>query len=79
MTTTDGHRNPVNRKKLVNSKWTAVQPENREKHFLVLDWVRDAAGRPTDFVVLEAILTSAVRQVHWRELEDSTTWAIGWR
>lgn len=76
---TEAPQNPVNRKKLPNSKWTAVRPENREKHFLVLDWVRDAEGRPTDFVELEAILTHVVRRLDWRELEDSTTWIVGWR
>lgn len=75
---TDPICNPVNRKKLPNSKWTAVRPQNREKHFLILDWVRDAEGRPTDYVEIEAILTNAVRKLHWRELEDSATWTIGW-
>ena len=42
------NRNPVNHRKLPNSKWTAVHPVNREKHFLVLDWVRDEDGDPTD-------------------------------
>jgi tryptophan-rich hypothetical protein len=72
-------RNPVNRKKLPNSKWTAVSPINREKHFLVLDWVRDEEGRPTDYLAIEAILTNVVREIHWRKLEDSEHWRIGWR
>jgi tryptophan-rich hypothetical protein len=72
-------RNPVNRKKLPGSKWTAVTPVRREKHFLVLDWVRDENGEPTDHVVIEAVLTNAVRELHWRELEDAERWRIGWR
>lgn len=72
-------KNPVNRKKLPNSKWTAVTPLDREKHFLVLDWVRDDAGEPTDRVVLEAVLTNRLREIHWRDLEDSRSWRIGWR
>jgi tryptophan-rich hypothetical protein len=72
-------RNPVNRNKLPGSKWTAVRPVNREKHFVVVDWVRDDAGEPTDDVLLEAILTNSVRTIHWRELGDCGSWRIGWR
>lgn len=28
-------KNVVNKKKLLNSKWTAVNPKNKEKHFQV--------------------------------------------
>ena len=72
-------RNPVNRKKLPNSKWTAIRPVNREKHFLVLDWVRDDDGNPTDHLHIEAVLTGVLREVFWRELEDPETWCIGWQ
>ena len=71
-------RNPVNRKKLPMSKWTAVCPRNKEKHFLVVDWVRDDAGEPTDHVVIEAVLTQRLREIHWRELEDPRSWRVGW-
>ena len=76
---TESNRNPVNRKKLPNSKWTAVSPINREKHFLVLDWVRDEDGVPTDEVQIEAVLTNVIRQIPWWELEDAVRWKIGWR
>lgn len=71
--------NPVNRKKLPNSKWTAVRPVDREKHFIVLDWVRDDNGAPTDHLVLEAVLTNRVFETHWRELENARSWRVGWR
>ena len=71
--------NPVNRKKLPNSKWTAVRPVNREKHFIVLDWVRDDDGNPTDHLVIEAVLTNREREIHWRELEAVDSWRVGWR
>ena len=76
---TETTRNPVNRRKLPNSKWTAVSPVDREKHFLVLDWVRDEDGNPTDEIEIEAVLTNAIRRIHWRELEDGGKWRIGWR
>ena len=71
-------RNPVNRKKLPGSKWTAVHPVHRQKHFLVIDWVRDDEGQPTDQVQIEAVLTKVVRALHWRDLEDVARWRIGW-
>lgn len=71
--------NPVNRKKLPNSKWTSVRPVKREKHFIVLDWVRDDDGNPTDLLVIEAVLTNRLRQIHWWELEDRQSWQVGWR
>ena len=71
-------KNPVHYKKLANSKWTAVRPEDREKHFLIIDWVRDEAGLPTDHVVLEAVLTNRTREIPWRDLEDPGRWRIGW-
>ena len=71
--------NPVNRKKLPNSKWTAVRPVHREKHFIVLDWVRDEDGTPTDHLVIEAVLTNRAREIHWRELENPQSWRVGWR
>ncbi len=72
-------RNPVNFKKLPGSKWTAVRPSNREKHFVVVGWVADDEGRPTDRVLVEAILTGARRELHWRELHDAGAWHVGWR
>jgi hypothetical protein len=46
---------------------------------LVLDWVRDDEGRPTDQIRIEALLTNVVREIHWCELEDPAAWQIGWR
>jgi tryptophan-rich hypothetical protein len=74
-----GHTNPVNFKKISGSKWTAIRPVDRQKHFIVLDWVRDQNGEPTDEVEIEAILTSSVSVIHWRELEDTNRWRIGWQ
>ena len=56
-------RNPVNRAKLPGSKWTAVRPENRERHFIVRDWVRDADGRPVyDWTLVDRIFDTWVER-----------------
>ena len=39
--------NRVNPKKLLHSKWTAVTPKNKEKHFLVVDIEFDEEGLVT--------------------------------
>jgi tryptophan-rich hypothetical protein len=72
-------RNPVNRKKIVGSKWTATRPVDRQKHFIVIDWVRDEDGNPTELIEIEAVLTRIVSVLHWRELGDPATWRIGWQ
>jgi tryptophan-rich hypothetical protein len=51
----------------------------REKHFLGVDWVRDEEGASTDRLVIEAVLTHRLREIHWRKLEDPRTWRVGWQ
>ena len=46
---------------------------------MVLGWVLDEDGEPTEEVNLEAILTGNVREIHWRDLESVEKWGIGWR
>lgn len=70
--------NPVNPKKLQQSKWTAVQPRNKEKHFLVTEVCCDEAGVPQT-CVLEAVLSCREMQLDWRELQNTDRWLIGWR
>ena len=36
--------NIINPKKLLNSKWTAVTPTNKEKHFIISDIEFDEEG-----------------------------------
>jgi tryptophan-rich hypothetical protein len=79
MTPPASRRNPVNRKKIVGSKWTATRPVDRQKHFIVIDWVRDEDGTPTELIEIEAVLTRNVRVLHWHELGDPAIWRIGWR
>lgn len=70
--------NLVNQKKLPNSKWTAVRPLNREKHFLVIKVLCDEAGNPSS-CILEAIHSHREIQLAWRELKDDKQWQIGWQ
>ena len=53
--------NKVNPKKLLNSKWTAQTPQNKEKHFIVTNiW----SGRLTVRVSRKTGFYAAARQPH---------------
>ena len=67
----------INPEKLHHSKWTATNPKNKEKHFIVTRVFRDDGHLVTD-VELEAVLTKRVQKMSWRELKDDSAWQIGW-
>jgi len=68
----------INPRKLLLSKWTAVQPQQREKHFLVTELIRDEEDNILG-VELQAVLTQRSQQLDWRQLQDSERWLQGWR
>lgn len=69
--------NPVNPKKLLHSKWTAVEPRDRQKHFIVTKVLEDDAGVPQR-CVLEAVYSHREIRLDWRALGDSAVWKVGW-
>jgi tryptophan-rich hypothetical protein len=65
--------------KLLLSKWTAVTPVTKEKHFLVSKVVLpNVPGGKVQLIDLEAVHSKAVRRMAWRELRDDTKWLRGW-
>jgi tryptophan-rich hypothetical protein len=66
-------------KTLANSKWTAVTPQQREKHFLVVgvEFDPEDPQRVTD-VTLEAVLSRRQLRLHWSALADQAHWQAGW-
>jgi tryptophan-rich hypothetical protein len=71
--------NQIQPKKLLLSKWTAVQPIAKEKHFLVSKIVfPELPATKIEFVELEAVHSKVTRRIAWRELRDQTTWRQGW-
>ena len=70
--------NRINPNKLFNSKWTAVQPVNRQRHFIVTSVIKSDDGLVTA-CELEAVLTHMVAELDWRELKDSSRWVMGWK
>ncbi|MBK8817366.1 MAG: TIGR02450 family Trp-rich protein [Methylococcaceae bacterium] len=69
--------NQINPAKLLLSKWTAVVPMNKEKHFLVTRVDKDEK----DTVIscfLEAVMTRNEYSINWQELKDKSRWLAGW-
>lgn len=69
--------NRINPSKLLLSKWTAAQPQNREKHFLVTELFRDEEGTVVD-IELQAVLTKRSERLAWQDLSNQDQWKFGW-
>ena len=70
--------NQLNPRKLLLSKWTAAQPRNREKHFLVTELFRDEEGTVLE-IELQAVLTRRSERLPWQTLQDAGSWRMGWQ
>jgi tryptophan-rich hypothetical protein len=72
-------RNPLSPKKLLLTKWTAVTPRHKEKHFVV---IRVVLPEPPEVrieqVELEAVHSKRTMLLHWRDLTDGAVWRQGW-
>lgn len=72
-------RHRLSPKKLLLSKWTAVAPRDREKHFVVVAVVEPLPPSVRiDEVELQAVHSGRTQRLHWRELTDATRWHRGW-
>ncbi len=70
--------NRINPKKLLNSQWTAVQPVNKERHFIVTKITTDDGGEVIS-CLLEAIISKRSTDMAWHELQDNEIWLHGWK
>ena len=68
----------LNAQKLLLSKWTACQPLNREKHFLVTELFCDDEGKVLQ-IELQAVLTRRSERFDWQELQNQQRWLMGWQ
>ena len=72
-------KNPLSPKKLLMTKWTAVKPRNREKHFVVTRVIEpEPPSIRAEQVEVEAVHSKQVYLLHWRELTDASLWHQGW-
>ena len=70
--------NRINPRKLLQSKWTAVAPVKREKHFVVTEVEFDDDGAVTACVI-EAVISRRAYPIDWRDLKDTGRWRQGWK
>jgi tryptophan-rich hypothetical protein len=69
----------LNPRKLLLSKWTALQPQNKEKHFLVVRVLQpEDPQTPIVEVELEAAYSRRSRIIPWKTLTDAERWQQGW-
>ncbi|MFZ6817422.1 TIGR02450 family Trp-rich protein [Undibacterium sp. Ji22W] len=69
----------LNPKKLLLSKWTAVQVVAKQKHYLVSRVVQpEDFNLPITQIEIEAVYSGEKRIIFWRELQDSSRWKQGW-
>jgi len=69
----------INPKKLLNSKWTAVTPSHKEKHFMVIGVIApELPATVVSLVELEAVYTKRKFTLPWQTLVDEALWLQGW-
>ena len=70
--------NSINPKKLLNSKWTAVKPVKKEKHFLITEIEFDEGGE-SGHCLIESVLYNCSESIEWRALKNNENWIQGWK
>ena len=71
--------NPLNPKKLHLTKWTAVKPVAKQKHFLVSKVIKpELPNAPIEFVEIESVFSKASQVIPWRDLQNDEVWLQGW-
>ena len=71
---------PLSPKKLLLTKWTAVHPIKKQKHFLVSKVVLpDPPNEKIELVEIEAVFSKNTQFIPWRDLTDPDKWLQGWK
>ncbi|MBP0122424.1 MAG: TIGR02450 family Trp-rich protein [Nitrospiraceae bacterium] len=66
-------------KKLLMTKWTAVKPVAKQKHFLVTKVIEpETALNPVEWIEIEAVYSKKTRRIQWQQLRDESVWLQGW-
>jgi len=70
--------NKINPRKLLNSKWAAVTPVRKEKHFMVTEVEFDEEG----IVILcsiESLISKRSIPINWHDVTNEKNWVQGWK
>ena len=71
--------NPLHPKKLLLTKWTAVRPIARQKHFIVTKVIEPSEPEGAiEWIEIEAVHSRRTTRLPWRQLRDPTLWRQGW-
>ena len=69
----------VTPKKLLLSKWTAVTPVRKEKHFIVTRLVTpELPEQAIEYIEIEAVHSKRSQLSLWQQLNDASIWKQGW-
>ena len=72
--------NRLSPKKLLLTKWTAVNPIAKQKHFLVSKVILpEPPCEKIEFVEIEAVYSKKTTLIAWRDLTNSELWLQGWQ
>lgn len=72
--------NRLSPKKLLLTKWTAIEPIAKQKHFLVSKVILpEPPSEAIEFVEIEAVYSKKTTIIAWRDLTDSDRWLQGWK
>jgi len=69
--------NKITPKVLLNSKWTKINIDRKEKHFLITTVKFDEQQNVIECII-EAVINNAAYSIDWRELKDTQQWRLGW-
>ena len=70
--------NSISAKKILNSKWTILNPTNKEKHFIITELEFDENNIVTHCLI-EAVISNRSQQIDWTKLRDTSQWIQGWK
>ena len=71
--------NQVSPKKLLLSKWTAVKPVQKDKHFLVSKVIQpEPPATAVQWIEIEAVYSKRILRIDWHDLRNADQWRQGW-
>lgn len=72
--------NRLSPKKLLLTKWTALKPIAKNKHFIVTKVIQpEEESNIIDLIEIEAVYSKKILQISWRDLQDDAKWLQGWK
>jgi tryptophan-rich hypothetical protein len=71
--------NQINPRKLLLSKWTALHPTKKRRHFMVTKLILSPDNEIIIGCELEAVIDKSIAEIDWKQLKEATSWQMGWR